>query len=45
MKCIKIVISAYERFSLFSLAFAIVVVCFFLFLKQEILNFQSYGSA
>ena len=39
--------SAYERFSLFSLAFAVVVVClFFSFLKQERhFEFLSYGGS
>ena len=36
VKSVKIVMSAYEHFSLFSLAFAVVVVCLFVsFLKQE----------
>ena len=47
VKWVKIVISVYERFSLFSLAFAIVCLFVFLFrLKQERhFEFQSYGSA
>ena len=42
---LKIVMSAYGRFSLFSLAFAVVVVCLFVsFLKQERhFEFLSYG--
>ena len=46
VKWVKIVISTYKRFSLFSLAFVVVVVCFFSFLKQERhFEFQSYGGA
>ena len=38
---IKIVISAYECFRLFSLAFVVVVVCFFYFSnKRDIWNFR-----
>ena len=43
---VKIVISAYERFSLFSLTFAVVCLFVFSFLKQERhFEFQSYGGA
>ena len=46
VKGVKIVISAYERFSLFSLAFAVVCLFVFSFLKQERhFEFQSYGGA
>ena len=46
VKWVKIVISAYKRFSLFSLAFVVVAVCFFPFLKKERhFKFQSNGGA
>ena len=46
VKGVKIVISAYEHFSLFSLAFAVVCLFVFSFLKQERhFEFQSYGGA
>ena len=49
VKGVKIVISAYDRFSLFSLAFVIVClfVCFFISQRREErhFEFQSYGGA
>ena len=40
VKLVKMVISAYKRFSLFSLAFVIVAVCFFLFSNKRDMNFR-----
>ena len=44
VKWVKIVMSAYERFSLFSLAFAVVVVCF-ISQTRETFEFPSYGGS
>ena len=43
----NMVILAYKRFSVFSLAFIVVVVCFYFFISQtsETFQFQSYGGA